>query len=56
MVVIGSAFLLYALTRSENLALAHDSLNYLSDIEAGGARLFHRTIFSTMPPRWSGSS
>lgn len=41
MVVIGSAFLLYALTRLENLALAHDSLNYLSDIEAGGARLFH---------------
>ena len=41
MVVIGSVFLLYALTRSENLALAHDSLAYLGDIEAGGTRLFH---------------
>lgn len=39
--VVGGTFILFALTRSDNLALTHDSLTYLADIEAGGARLFH---------------
>lgn len=35
------AFALYALSRSHNLALSHDSMTYIGDIEAGGGGLFH---------------
>lgn len=47
-------FVLFALTRSENLAISHDSSAYLANIEQGGQKLFHQhhLLFNAVGAAW----